>query len=78
MSIFTAPEDYTAVTQDLTFLPTEENCNQQCVRISIANEGRQFYEPNEYFYVLLSTSDQRVVIEGSYATVAIRNAAASQ
>ena len=62
----TAPDDYTATTEQLAF--TSDN-QQQCVDIPIVNDTRT--EGAEQFFVRLSTSEVRVILDPLVTTVHI-------
>ena len=61
--------------EKLTFSAMADGCSKQCVNIAIVNEGQQSFEPYEYFFALLNTSNPQVKLVGPYATVFIENAA---
>ena len=76
MYLHTAPHDYIDVNEELRFRPMADGCDVKCVDITILNDSPHVFELDEYFYVLLSTTDHRVSIRGLYATVRIQNSAA--
>ena len=63
---FAAPDDYTSVSQDLTFQPGSE---RQCVEVPIVNDDD--LENEEQFSVTITTEEDRVTLEPDSTTVII-------
>ena len=61
-----APDDYTSVSQDLTFQPGSE---RQCVEVPIVNDDD--LENEEQFSVTITTEEDRVTLEPDSTTVII-------
>ena len=69
LSIFllcSAPDDYTSVSQDLTFQPGSD---RQCVEVAIVNDDE--LENEEQFTVTITTEEDRVTLEPDSTTVTI-------
>ena len=61
-----APDDYTSVSQDLTFQPGSE---RQCVDVPIVNDDD--LENEEQFSMTITTEEDRVTLEPDSTTVTI-------
>ena len=61
-----APDDYTAVSQVLTFQPGSD---RQCVEVAIVNDDE--LENEEQFTVTITTDEDRVTLEPDSTTVTI-------
>ena len=64
--LFTAPLDYTAVTNELTF---NSERSRECVSIRLVNDS--LLEPTENFEISLTSDEEQVILNPERAVVSI-------